>query len=53
LPHWLGFDAINGVTTASMRVIWPTGRVQTREFAAVDDPYERRRRFVVHEGGRY
>jgi hypothetical protein len=53
LPHWLGFDAITGVTTASMRVIWPTGRVQAREFAAADDPYERRRRFVVHEGGRY
>lgn len=52
LPHWLGFDSLTGMTTSSMRVIWPTGRVQTREFAAADDPYERRRRFVVHEGGR-
>jgi hypothetical protein len=52
LPHWLGFDSLTGMTTSSTRVIWPTGRVQTREFAAADDPYERRRRFVVHEGGR-
>ena len=53
LPHWLGFDALGGLTTSSMRVIWPTGRVQTREFALDEDPYERRRRFVVHQGGRF
>jgi hypothetical protein len=53
LPHWLGFDSLGGVSTSSMRVIWPTGRVQSRGFALDEDPYERRRRFVVHQGGRF
>jgi hypothetical protein len=53
LPHWLGFDSLGGVSTSSMRVIWPTGRVQSRSFALEEDPYERRRRFVVHQGGRF
>jgi hypothetical protein len=53
LPHWLGFDSLEGLRTSSMRVIWPTGRVQTRGLALDEDPYARRRRFVVHQGGRF
>jgi len=53
LPPWLGFDSLSSVTPSSTRVIWPTGRVQSRGFALDDDPYERRRRFVVHQGGRF
>ena len=53
LPPWLGFDALSGVSTSTMRIIWPTGRVASRGFAFEGDPQERRRRFIVHEGGRF
>jgi hypothetical protein len=53
LPPWLGFDSLSEVSTSSMRIIWPTGRVASRGFAFEGDPQERRRRFIVHEGGRY
>jgi hypothetical protein len=53
LPHWLGFDSLEDLRASSMRVIWPTGRVQTRGLALDEDPYARRRRFVVHQGGRF
>ncbi len=52
LPHWIGFNALTHVATTSTRVIWPTGQIQSRGFALEDDPYARRRRFVVHQGGR-
>ncbi len=52
IPHWIGFDNLSHLSLNSMRVIWPIGRTETREFACDDDPVERRRRFVVHQGGR-
>jgi hypothetical protein len=50
-PVWLGFNAVTSLATVSLRVIWPSGRVSGPSFG-VGDPTERRRRFVVHEGGR-
>ena len=52
IPHWIGFDRLAHISLGSMRVIWPVGRTQTQQFARDDDPVERRRRFVVHQGGR-
>jgi hypothetical protein len=52
IPPWIGFDNLSHLSLNSMRVIWPIGRTETREFARDDDPVERRRRFVVHQGGR-
>ena len=51
-PAWIGFRKITAISTVSMRVIWPSGRSDVRSFAAQRDPIERRRRFVVHQGGR-
>ncbi len=52
IPHWIGFDKLEHIRLGSMRVIWPVGRTETQQFASDDDPVERRRRFVVHQGGR-
>jgi len=52
IPHWIGFDKLAHISLGSMRVIWPVGRTETQQFACDDDPVERRRRFVVHQGGR-
>jgi len=51
IPNWLGFEAIDQVAATSLRVIWPSGRERGASFG-VGDPQERRRRFVVHDGGR-
>lgn len=51
VPSWIGYHAIGALTTVSMRVIWPSGR-PLEEMAPPLDAGERRRRFVVHQGGR-
>lgn len=51
VPSWIGYHALSVLTTISMRVIWPAGRAL--DVAAPPlDATERRRRFVVHDGGR-
>jgi hypothetical protein len=50
-PIWLGFNPVTALSTVSLRVIWPSGRAAAPGFGAAD-PHERRRRFVVHDGGR-
>jgi hypothetical protein len=51
VPTWLGFSPVTSLATVSLRVIWPSGRVEGPGFGR-GDPGDRRRRFVVHEGGR-
>ncbi len=51
VPAWLGFSPVTSLATVSLRVIWPSGRVEGPGFGR-GDPGDRRRRFVVHEGGR-
>jgi hypothetical protein len=51
IPTWLGFNPVTSFATVSLRVIWPSGRGSGASFGA-GAPQERRRRFVVHEGGR-
>lgn len=50
VPTWIGYHTVEALTTVSMRVIWPVGR--PADPAAGLDAVERRRRFVVHDGGR-
>lgn len=50
VPAWIGFRRLVTIETMSMRVIWPAGRPV--EEAPPVDAIERRRRFVVHRGGR-
>lgn len=50
IPIWLGMDPIVHLRTVSLRVVWPSGR---RDPAAQPAPsQDRRRRLVVHQGGR-
>lgn len=53
LPSWIGLAPITKVSTVSVRVIWPSGRMAAgyAPQAAGEGPIERRRRFVVHAGG--
>lgn len=51
VPLWLGFSPVTSLATVSLRVIWPSGRGAGPSFGTAD-PQERRRRFIVHEGGR-
>ncbi|KAA2242196.1 PAS domain-containing protein [Salinarimonas soli] len=51
IPAWLGFSPVTSLATVSLRVIWPSGRSEGPSFGR-GDPQDRRRRFVVHEGGR-
>jgi hypothetical protein len=51
IPEWLGLDYITKVKTVSLRVIWPSHHqveLENHGEAARD----RRRRFVVYNGGR-
>jgi len=51
VPDWIGYHTLCALTTVSMRVIWPAGRPLDVVAPALDAT-ERRRRFVVHDGGR-
>jgi hypothetical protein len=50
IPAWLGIEHIKELKTLSIRIIWPSGTAAAlpQEEAAI----ERRRRFVLHRGGR-
>lgn len=52
VPLWIGYDRLSHIRLTSMRVIWPVGRKGAQTFVAEEDPADRRRRFVVHRGGR-
>lgn len=52
VPSWIGYHALTALTTVSMRVVWPAGRPLDVAAPALDAA-ERRRRFVVHDGGRH
>jgi hypothetical protein len=47
VPAWIGLDPVDSLRTLSLRMIWSG----SRESIALD-PAARRRRLVVHEGGR-
>lgn len=49
VPAWLGLDPVVALSTRSLRVIWPSG--STPDGAALYR-LDRRRHFVVHQGGR-
>lgn len=51
-PTWLGFHPVTALATGSLRVIWPSGRAISPSFGVIEQPSERRRRFVLHHGGR-
>ncbi|GGK31370.1 PAS domain-containing protein [Salinarimonas ramus] len=51
VPTWIGFHSVTTLTTVSMRVVWPSGRPLDVVQPPLD-AIERRRRFVVHDGGR-
>lgn len=51
VPAWIGFHALASLTSVSMRVVWPSGRPLETPHPPLD-ALERRRRFVVHDGGR-
>lgn len=49
IPPWIGLEPITALSTLSLRVIWPSGRL----FAGAQVPgVERRRHLVIHTGGR-
>jgi hypothetical protein len=50
-PTWIGFRPLTHLRTISHRVIWPSGRPLPREPMS-DEAAERRRRLVLHPGGR-
>jgi hypothetical protein len=47
VPAWLGLDPVDSLRTLSLRMIWSGAREKV-----ATDPASRRRRLVVHEGGR-
>ena len=51
IPSWMGLRPVTHLRTVSHRVIWPSGRPIPRA-PAREDPLERRRRLVLHPGGR-
>lgn len=51
VPTWIGYKPVKALATVSMRVIWPSGRA-IEPIRPPLDADERRRRFVVHSGGR-
>jgi hypothetical protein len=58
-PAWLGLEPLTGVTTTSLRVIWPSSRAAAAAaggsgagFSSYRVALEGGRRFVVHQGGR-
>lgn len=53
VPPWTGLYPVRHFTTSSLRVLWPSGRPsQLVRGDADSSPPARRRRFVVHAGGR-
>ncbi|TVR08363.1 MAG: PAS domain-containing protein [Salinarimonadaceae bacterium] len=52
VPLWIGYDRLSHIRLTSMRVIWPVGRKNVASILQEEAPSERRRKFVVHPGGR-
>jgi hypothetical protein len=53
VPPWIGLYPVRHLTTSSLRVLWPSGRPSKLVRGDHDgSAIERRRRFVVHSGGR-
>jgi hypothetical protein len=53
IPPWIGLYPVRYLTTSSLRVLWPSGRPSKLVRGDHDGSAgERRRRFVVHSGGR-
>ncbi|HEX8164221.1 MAG TPA: PAS domain-containing protein [Beijerinckiaceae bacterium] len=53
IPPWLGLHPVASLTTSSLRVLWPSGRASRLVRGDHDgSAAARRRRFVVHAGGR-
>jgi hypothetical protein len=53
IPPWIGLYPVRCLTTSSLRVLWSSGRASQLVRGDHDgSAVERRRRFVVHAGGR-
>ncbi len=50
VPSWIGLHAVSSLSTVSLRVIWPSRRPLAEGLP--EAAMERRRRFVLHRGGR-
>jgi hypothetical protein len=51
VPSWMGLHAIANIKTVSVRVIWPSPAIAAHAPSA-EVAAERRRGFVLHQGGR-
>jgi hypothetical protein len=51
IPAWIGLKPVTQLRTVTHRVIWPSGRPLPPE-ASADQAAARRRRLVIHPGGR-
>jgi hypothetical protein len=51
VPPWLGLYALDRLETASLRVIWPSGRPRG-DGTRLETRADKRRQFVLHQGGR-
>jgi hypothetical protein len=53
VPPWIGLYPVRHLTTSTLRVLWPAGRPSKLVRGDHDgSAIERRRRFVIHSGGR-
>jgi hypothetical protein len=53
VPPWIGLYPVRRLSTSSLRVLWPSGKPAKLARGDHDgSAIERRRRFVVHAGGR-
>jgi hypothetical protein len=52
VPPWIGLYPVRHLTTSSLRVLWPSGRTKLVRGDHDGSALERRRRFVIHAGGR-
>jgi hypothetical protein len=53
VPPWIGLYPVRSLATSTLRVLWPSGRPSRLVRGDHDgSASERRRRFVVHSGGR-
>ncbi len=51
MPTWIGHYAINHLRTVSVRVIWPSSKPPAPALTS-GTALDKRRRFVLHQGGR-
>ena len=53
VPPWIGLYPIRHLTTLSLRVLWPSGQARLVRGDHDGSAVARRRRFVIHAGGRH